>query len=341
MVSDEISKSNKIHLNLNEAATKSGIIEIYIEDNTLVITVKISQLNSITERISVVKTWDRMVDRLTKKVKNRMFTKGITRTQINEIELQIINTLNQNFRLFRDRPDDESREREEENISQDDAQVLCQLASNQENTEFFFKNQYGEPYVAVRVGKDRHLETMPLQGNKYERYLFRLYCESTGGKIIGKDAVSRALNLLAANTIFNDNTIPLQIRVAWGKTENRARQDCIYYDMTDSHWRIVEISCDGWRIIDGSDTRVPILFKRYNQTQQVEPDSNYHPDIMENFLDLTNIKTARHRQLLKVYIISLLIPDIDHVILTTYGPKGAAKTFLLWLIKTLIDPSKT
>jgi hypothetical protein len=35
-----------------------------------------------------------------------------------------------------------------------------------------------------------------------------------------------------------------------------------------------------------------------------------------------------------------LIPEIDHVILTTYGPKGAAKSFLLELIKRLIDPTR-
>jgi len=262
--------------------------------------------------------------------------KGVTKTHINEIEFQITNTLNQNFRLFKNRTKNES---EEESTSCDDAQILYRLASNQENTEFF-KNQYDEPYVAVRVGKDRHLETMPLLSNKYERYLIRLFCKSNWGKIIGKDAVSRALNLLAANTIFDGKTVPLQIRVAWGKTENKARQDCIYYDLTDSRWRIVEIAQVGWRVIDGADMDVPILFKRHNQTIQKEPDRIYNPDVMDRFLDLTNVKSANQRQLLKVYIISLLIPDIDHVILTTYGPKGAAKTFLLWLIKTLLDPSK-
>jgi hypothetical protein len=33
------------------------------------------------------------------------------------------------------------------------------------------------------------------------------------------------------------------------------------------------------------------------------------------------------------------VPDIDHPILTTYGPKGSAKSFPLELIKKTIDPS--
>ena len=73
---------------------------------------------------------------------------------------------------------------------------------------------------------------------------------------------------------------------------------------------------------------------------QVEPDRNYPSDIFDKLLNLTNVKNEKHRHLLKVYIISTLIPEIDHVILTTYGPKGSAKSFLLELIKKLVDPTK-
>ena len=104
--------------------------------------------------------------------------------------------------------------------------------------------------------------------------------------------------------------------------------------------RTIEISKDGWRIINGSDLDVPILFRKYNQQAQIEPDRNYPDDIFEQLLNLPNVKNPHQRLLLKVYIVSTLIPEIDHVILTTYGPQGAAKSFLLELIKKLIDPTK-
>jgi hypothetical protein len=110
--------------------------------------------------------------------------------------------------------------------------------------------------------------------------------------------------------------------------------------MTDAQGRIVEISANDWRIINGSDPDVPILFKRYNQTPQVTPDKNYTNDIFDQFLDLTNVRNKEHRLLLKVFIVSAFIPEIDHTILTTYGPQGAAKSSLLRLIKMLVDPSK-
>jgi hypothetical protein len=223
-----------------------------------------------------------------------------------------------------------------------DAQVLVELASLSENTELFFKDQYGKPYVAVRIGLDKHLEIMPLEGSsKYKYYLARLFRENKDGQIAGKDSINNAINSLAANAIFDGETIPLHLRVAWGNSKSRCNPGCIYYDMTDDKRRIIEISAEsGWRIIDGSDANAPILFKRHNQVAQVEPDRNYPPDIFEQFLNITNIRNEKHRLLVKAYIVSLFIPDIGHTILTTYGPKGAAKSFLLELIKKLVDPSK-
>ena len=168
----------------------------------------------------------------------------------------------------------------------------------------------------------------------------RLFRENEGGKVIGKDAIENALNALAAEAEFDGKTIPLQLRVAWGQVENRAKPGSIYYDMTDSQRRIIEISGDKWRIISGSDADAPILFRRHNQIAQVEPDRNYPESIFDQFLNLTNVSRKNHRYLITVYIILLFVPEIDHVILTTYGPHGAAKSFLLSLIKMLVDPSK-
>ncbi len=227
-------------------------------------------------------------------------------------------------------------ENEKENKKID---VLIDLASSSENTEQFFKDQYRGAYAAVRLGKDKHLEILSLNRHRYRRYLSWLYYENTG-RSITDSSLNSVITNLASKAEFNDVIIPLHIRVAWGSIENRANKECIYYDMSDAQSRIVEISKDGWRIIDGSNKDIPIIFKRHNQQSQTEPDRSYPSDIFEQLLNLTNVKNQTHRQLLKVYIISTLVPEIDHLILTTYGPKGSAKSFLLELIKKTIDPAK-
>ncbi len=217
--------------------------------------------------------------------------------------------------------------------------TLIKLALEPENTEKLFKDQNGKVHAAVRLGNDRHLEVLPIEGKKYKRYLSKLYRENIGSSV-NDSALSTAVTNLASIAEFDGHTIPLYLRVASGSQENRAKQGFIYYDLCDTQGRIIEISKDGWIMINGDDTDIPIIFTRYNQKAQVEPDRNYPSDIFEKLLDLTNVKNPNHRHLLKVYIISTLIPEIDHPILTTYGPKGSAKSFLLELIKKLIDPTK-
>jgi hypothetical protein len=220
------------------------------------------------------------------------------------------------------------------------AGILVDLALRKENTEQFFKDQYGRPFVAVRLGKDKTLAIMPLKSTKYKHYLSKLFRENSDGEIVGEDAINNAISSLSADADFDGETIPLHMRAAWGQKESKAKEGCIYYDMTDAQGRIVEISTSGLRIISGSDPDVPILFRRHNQTPQITPDRNYTKDIFDRFLDLTNVRNEAQRLLLKVLIVSAFIPEIDHPILTTYGPQGAAKSSLLRLIKILVDPSK-
>jgi hypothetical protein len=94
------------------------------------------------------------------------------------------------------------------------------------------------------------------------------------------------------------------------------------------------------KIDDNNTIRTTILFKRYNQVVKVELDRNYSIDIFGRFLNAIKGRNKKHRHLLKIHIVSLVLPDIDDTVLTTYGPKDAAKSFLLGLIKTRMDHGK-
>lgn len=221
---------------------------------------------------------------------------------------------------------------------------LIEIALKPENIDKVFKDQYEKPFAAVRLGNDDgHLRILPINSTKFKRYLSKLYRKNTGSSI-SDSLLGTVITNLASEAEFSGEVIPLHLRVAWGAEANRTKEDCIYYDMCDGQGRIIEISNEGWRIVDENSDKnnnnYPILFIKHNQKSQVEPNREYPDDIFDQLLNLTNVKNQKHRLLLKVYIISTIIPDIDHVILTTYGPKGAAKSFLLELVKKLIDPTK-
>ena len=107
-----------------------------------------------------------------------------------------------------------------------------------------------------------------------------------------------------------------------------------YYDLTNQKWEFIEITADSGR----SQTK-SIIFRRFGQSPQVYPSSQYPPDIFDRFIDLFNIKGDENRLLLKCYIISMFIPGVPKVILMLHGEQGSAKTTLQELIKMLVDPS--
>jgi hypothetical protein len=211
--------------------------------------------------------------------------------------------------------------------AQTNAEVLVELA--QHNTKQFFKDQYGTAFAVVRIID--HNEIIPLESSKFKLFLSKLFYDTNDHRVVNTDSINNAIQTLQALAVFESPTIPLSLRVAWSKDKQS-----IYYDLTDEKWRCVKISNDGWDIINDS----PILFVRHNQVPQVEPVREFNSDVFENFLELTNTKDKNSRLLLKVYIITMLIPDIAHPILVLYGDKGAAKSTVQTLIKKLVDPSR-
>src|ERR1051326_3804804 len=221
------------------------------------------------------------------------------------------------------------------------SQILIKLAKT--NTKKLFKDQYGKGYAKIHL-KD-HNEIISLDNSKFKYFLSKLYYDHTGrGDIAGQESINDAIRVLYSEIFFEDNTLTLNLRVAWNK-----EKDTIYYDMTDEKWRCIEITKGKWEIVTDSGSSIKssnnnndsILlssFIRYNQTPQVEPDRTYDSGVFEKFLDLTNIKDPKARLLTKVWIISLLIPDISHAINITHGEKGSAKTSLCMKVKQLIDP---
>src|SRR5918994_7664703 len=221
---------------------------------------------------------------------------------------------------------DEDKEPSDRNGKiQSAADVLVEVATD--NAKSLFKDQYGTAYAQVHIID--HDEIIKVESNKFKRFLARLFYDKVRKKVVNAEAINNAVQILQAKAEYEGQTIPLCIRAAWNN-------DNIYYDMSNQRWQCVKISEQGWEI---ANTPGP-MFIRYNQTPQIEPDRNYEPDIFDRFLQLTNLKEDQDRILLKVYIVSLFIPDIPHAKLVLHGEKGSAKSTLQTMIKLLADPAK-
>ncbi|HZD35617.1 MAG TPA: DNA polymerase domain-containing protein, partial [Nitrososphaeraceae archaeon] len=201
----------------------------------------------------------------------------------------------------------------------------------QENALHFFKDQYGMPYVTIKVAN--HVETMPIQSKKSEYYVSKLYFDSTNGrKVAGSESVNNAIRVMHAQALFSGQERTLGLRLAWGKKNGE-----IYYDLGNSEWDVIKLTSANWSISKMSDAA---LFSRFNQKAQVTPSREYPPDIFDQYLDLMQIKNAASRLLIKVWTIALLIPDIPHPIAIIHGEKGGLKTTFCKYQKRLVDPDR-
>jgi putative DNA primase/helicase len=216
---------------------------------------------------------------------------------------QIIDNANEKYGGGNDRPNGASSD-DKRSV----AEKLIDLIS--QNSNSFFKDQYDVPFA--RIHNTDHHEIVRVGSDKFKRYLGRLYYENEN-KVANTEALTNAVQVLQAKSEYRGDTIPLSLRVA-------SHNGDIFYDLTNEKWQCVRITREYWQLLDEAPST---MFMRYNQTSQVQPDCSYEPDIFERFLELTNLKKEEDRILLKVYVISLFIPNIQHVILQVHGEKGS------------------
>jgi len=115
------------------------------------------------------------------------------------------------------------------------------------------------------------------------------------------------------------------------------KNNIIYYDLGQRG--IVQISSNGWNILKKEPDN--IFFRRYrHNTDQVEPcppSEDFNVDEFLNFI--FNLKSKTDYNLFKVYLITCFIPNVNHPLLSLFGPEGSGKTKFLEFIKQIVDPS--
>jgi hypothetical protein len=115
------------------------------------------------------------------------------------------------------------------------ADILVELATD--NAKSLFKDQYGTAYAQVYIAD--HDEIIRVEGNKFKRFLARLFYNGVRKKVVNAESITNAVQVLQAKAEYEGQTIPLCIRAAWNGGN-------IYYDMSNQRWQCVKISEQGW-----------------------------------------------------------------------------------------------
>jgi hypothetical protein len=213
-------------------------------------------------------------------------------------------------------PDSEEKESKK---SQSD--VLMDLCNSMGFELFHDENKEGY----ARIIQNNHLEIHKILSRQFKLWLkHRAYVE-LNKFMPNDDSVKKVLDSLEGEAIFNGREYVLHNRSA-------AINGVIWYDLTNLQWQVIKITSADWEL----ESNTPVIFKRYShQASQVIPLKQGN---IKKILDYINIKDNQ-KLLFLVYLVSLFIPSIPHVIAVLFGERGAAKTTTSKTIKKLVDPS--
>lgn len=172
----------------------------------------------------------------------------------------------------------------------------------------------------------------PLKGGKrsLRKELGGLYYRMTG-KTVSQNALAEAVELLEYKATETE-PVKLSLRVA------RPNDYEIYVDLGDQTERVVHITPDGWKILDG-DVEVPVLFRRSALTLALPtPESGSNLDRLWNFI---NAPRDHDRQVIRGWLVgAVMLVGLPCPVLALLGEQGTAKSSALRRAFQLFDPTK-
>jgi putative DNA primase/helicase len=179
------------------------------------------------------------------------------------------------------------------------------------------------PYASIEI-KD-HVEHWPLKSPAFKRWLANLSRLTTGQVISGSvlDDVIRNLEAIA----INDGPR----RQAWLRVGRL--DDCIYVDLCDEAWRAVEVTAQGWRVLD----RPPVKFIRTPAMRALpEPEPGESIDLLRG---LVNVKSDDDFKLVVAFLVAALRDRGPYPVLVVNGEQGTGKSVFSRMICSLVDPN--
>lgn len=177
------------------------------------------------------------------------------------------------------------------------------------------------PYACVAC--DAHRETMPVRERDFAGWLqHQSYRER--GKTIGAQALQDAVNTLAAMARFDGEEVQIGLRVGGDRRR-------VVIDLGDPAWRAVEVTADGWRILEHPDLR----FRRPKTSKPLpEPVRGGSLSELRQFVNVTDESWP----LVLGWLVASLSPTGPYPMLWLLGEHGTAKSTSAGFLRDLVDP---
>jgi len=235
-----------------------------------------------------------------------------------------------NFQKVAEVMGDNSNENGNGNNNDKKTKIQVAFETVRQQIQNLFIDEYQIPHVAIPI--QDHLEVLPVNSSAFKNW-YRMFIFERDRVVLDNATINDTCSLASAYAASPKYGAQINLNLRTALKFNFKTE--WIYDLVNENWEFIRITSSGWDIIKNE-----IIFRRYsNQKAQVYPDRNYEPDIFDQFMGLLNTKDRDSILLLKCYITSLFIPEIQKVVLILHGSQGAAKSSLQEFIRMLVDPS--
>lgn len=189
-----------------------------------------------------------------------------------------------------------------------------------------FHTPEGEAYATIEI--NGHKENWALRSKGFKTWISKSYFDKTKTSPSAQ-ALQDALTTFEGKAQFEGKEAQVNLRVA--KADGK-----VYIDLADKNWRVIEIDCDGWRVL--SDP--PVKFRRpRGMLPLAEPQPCDPKEYTSKLKSRLNLESDNDFVLLMAFIMASIIPDGPFPILVLNGEQGTGKSTLVRAIRSLIDPN--
>lgn len=208
---------------------------------------------------------------------------------------------------------------EEEGIPATDADLLVAIAED----EIELLRWQGRCYAMIPT--ETGWRTLSLRGSEFQSWLRRKF-RVLQGRIAPGAAVKAAITALEDAAGLAPER-PVFLRSA-------SHDGRIYIDLGDDTGRAIKIGPDGWSVVPSP----PVAFLRSDLSSPL-PHPTSHGSLAP-LRSLLNLGDEGAFQLLVTLCIAALMPKGPYPILAIGGEQGSAKTTLMKIVHSLVDPSR-
>jgi hypothetical protein len=170
-----------------------------------------------------------------------------------------------------------------------------------------------------------HIENWRVRSEDFSEWLSQRSFEKTG-TVPSSQALKDTLRVMEAHAKHVGLEHPIFLRV--GELD-----DPVFVDLGDAQWRAIEITPQGWRVID----RAPVKFVRSPHVRAL-PIPEDGGLIERELRGLMNVQDEADFKLIVGWLVGCFNPRGPYPILAINGEHGSAKSTLCRLLRRLTDP---